>query len=108
VLSQEQIDEERVKQRLLKDVRSAEKGRVVSRQRLEVARKQGLRIPTEEEAMAGVRRTEEERGGKEAHKGQAGQGVTAKQRRLEQGKKTKGEIKAEETVKKVRRQTSKA
>lgn len=83
----------------------------MSRQRLEVARKQGLRIPTLEEAMAGVRKTEEEmkgRVGKEAHKGQAGQGMTAKQRRMEQGKKTKAEVKAEEMVKEARRQTSKA
>jgi small subunit ribosomal protein S17 len=100
-----------VEERLLKDVRSAEKGRAVSRQRLEVARKQGLRIPTLEEAMAGARTTEEEMRGrvrKEAHKGQAGQGMTAKQRRTEQGKKTKAEVKAEEMAKEARRQTSKA
>jgi small subunit ribosomal protein S17 len=103
-----------VQERLLKDVRSAQKGRQVSIHRLEAARKQGLKVPSLEEAMSGVRQTEEElksrevKGGKEAHRGQSGQRVTAKQRRVEQGKKTKGEVKAEEKVKSGRKQGSRA
>ena len=59
VLSQTQLDELRVKQRLLKDVRSAERGRETSIRRLALAKKQGLRIPTLEEAMEGTRLHEE-------------------------------------------------
>jgi small subunit ribosomal protein S17 len=114
VLTTEQLDEQRTRQRLLKDVRSAEKGRQVSVQRLEQARKQGLEIPSLEEAMRGLRTYEEElreRGvgvgrNAEKHKGQVGQQLTAKQRRMEAGKKLKEEAKAEEKVKSARRQTS--
>ncbi|KAJ4375242.1 hypothetical protein N0V83_002328 [Neocucurbitaria cava] len=111
VLSQVQLDELRVKQRLLKDVRSAERGRQTSVQRLTLAKKQGLEIPTLEEAMAGLRvHTEKEKRiaeavGKEAHKGQAGQAKTAKERSIAQGKKTKQEAKAEHKVKDARTQT---
>ncbi len=59
VLSQAQIDELRVKERLLKDVRRAERGRQVSIARLTLAKRQELRIPTLEEAMEGTRLTEE-------------------------------------------------
>jgi small subunit ribosomal protein S17 len=107
VLSQAQLDEQRIQQRLLKDVRSAERGREASVQRLAQARKQGLRIPTLEEAREGMRQhTEKERVRAEAHGGQAGQQKTAKERRLEQGKKTKAEVKAENKVKDARRQTA--
>ncbi|KAH7363742.1 hypothetical protein BKA66DRAFT_499149 [Pyrenochaeta sp. MPI-SDFR-AT-0127] len=107
VLSQTQLDELRVKQRLLKDVRSAEKGRDVSVRRLAIAKKQGLQIPTLEEAMEGLRVHEEvEKGRKEAHRGQGGQAKTAKERRLEQGKKTKAEASAESEVKEARTQTA--
>ncbi|KNG44382.1 nucleic acid-binding protein [Stemphylium lycopersici] len=41
VLSQAQLDEQRIKDRLLKDVRCAERGRQASVQRLAQARKQG-------------------------------------------------------------------
>jgi len=107
VLTQAQLDEQRIKERLLKDVRSAERGRQASIQRLALARKQGLTIPTLAEAMEGMRiHTEAEKARAEAHGGQAGQQKTAKERRLEQGKKTKAEVKAESKVKTARKQTA--
>ncbi|KAB2104242.1 hypothetical protein AG0111_0g7327 [Alternaria gaisen] len=107
VLSQAQLDEQRVKERLLKDVRAAERGRQTSIQRLAQARKQGLKIPTLEEAMEAMRRhTEAEKARAEAHDGQAGQQKTAKTRRVEQGKKTKAEVEAESKVKAARKQTA--
>ncbi|CAN9433586.1 unnamed protein product [Alternaria alternata] len=107
VLSQAQLDEQRVKERLLKDVRAAERGRQTSIQRLAQARKQGLKIPTLEEAMEAMRRhTEAEKARAEAHDGQAGQQKTAKTRRVEQGKKTKAEVEAESKVKNARKQTA--
>ena len=76
-------------------------------QRLAQARKQGLRIPTLEEAMEGMRlHTEKEKARLEAHGGQTGQQKTAKERRVEAGKKTKGEVKAENKVKDARTQTA--
>jgi small subunit ribosomal protein S17 len=111
VLTTEQLDAQRVKERLLKDVRSAQRGRQVSIHRLEQARKQGLEIPSLEEAMRGLRMYEEEMkergvgaGKAEKHKGQVGQQITAKQRRMEEGKKLKAEAKAEEKLKRARKQ----
>ncbi|CAA9957372.1 hypothetical protein CFE70_000933 [Pyrenophora teres f. teres 0-1] len=107
VLSQAQIEEQRVKDRLLKDVRSAQRGRQASVQRLAQARKQGLTIPTLEEAMENMRvHTDKEKARLEAHGGQAGQQKTAKERRMEQGKKTKAEARAEKRVKEARKQTA--
>jgi small subunit ribosomal protein S17 len=114
VLTTEQLDEQKLKQRLLKDVRSAQRGRQVSIHRLEQARKQGLQIPSLEEAMRGLRMYEadlKERGvgaGKDAekHKGQVGQQLTAKQRRIEAGRKLKEEVKAEKKVKAAREQVA--
>jgi small subunit ribosomal protein S17 len=106
VLSQAELDAERIKARLLKDVRCAERGRETSVQRLALAKKQGLRIPTLDEAREGMRvHTAAEKARLEAHGGQAGQMKTAKERRVESGKKTKGEVKAEAKVKDVRKQT---
>jgi small subunit ribosomal protein S17 len=104
VLSQAQLDEERIKERLLKDVRSAERGREISVQRLLKAKKEGLRIPTLEEAMQGMRvHTEAEKSrGVESHKGQVGQMKTGKERRVEAGRKKKEEVKAERRVKDAR------
>ncbi|KAF7455619.1 RpsQ Ribosomal protein S17 [Pyrenophora tritici-repentis] len=107
VLSQAQIEEQRVKDRLLKDVRSAQRGRQASVQRLAQARKQGLTIPTLEEAMENMRvHTDKEKARLEAHGGQAGQQKTAKERRMEQGKKTKAEGRAEKKAKEARKQTA--
>jgi small subunit ribosomal protein S17 len=113
VLTTEELDEQRVQDRLLKDVRSAAKGRQVSVARLEQAKKQGLQIPSLEEAMRGLRMYEEDlkaRGvgvsKEEKHKGQAGQQMTQKQRRMEAGKKIKAEAKAEEKLKRAKSQTA--
>jgi small subunit ribosomal protein S17 len=113
VLTTEELDKIRVEKRLLKDVRSAQKGRQVSVARIEQARKQGHRIPTLEEAMRGLKAYEEEmkergvgQGKEEKHKGQVGQQVTAKQRRVEAGKKTREEVKSEEKVRSARRQST--
>jgi|TARA_R110002003_G_scaffold63_15_gene5894 small subunit ribosomal protein S17 len=113
VLTPAQLEEQRIRQRLLKDVRSAHKGRQVSIHRIEQARKQGLEIPSLEEAMRGLRAYEadmRERGvgtGKEEkHKGQVGQQMTAKQRRMEGNRKEKEEKKAAEKVQRARQQTS--
>ncbi|KAL6707805.1 hypothetical protein ACN47E_003705 [Coniothyrium glycines] len=108
VLSQQQLEEERVRERLLKDVRSAQRGRDTSIQRLALAKKQGLAIPSLEEAMAGLKgfeKEQEER--RESLGGQAGQVKTAKERRAEEaGRKTKAEVRAEQKVKAARKQTT--
>lgn len=102
----------RIKQRLLKDVRSASNGRATSIQRLAQARRQGYKIPSLEEAMANVNLTEEveetKKDGRrsEAHAGQAGQIVTEKERRVEKGKVTKEERLAQKDVKNARQQTA--
>lgn len=105
MLTTQQLDELRIQQRLLKDVRSAREGRQTSIERLKAAQKQGLRIPTLEEAMAGQKAFEKESNERgEAHNGQAGQISTAKSRRVEKGKKTKGEVQAEGKVKEAMKQ----
>jgi small subunit ribosomal protein S17 len=79
--------------------------------RLKEARKAGYQIPDLETAMRNVRLQEaieaekQPKGGKQAHAGQAGQMVTAKERRKEQGEKTKAEIQSEEKVKNAQDQT---
>lgn len=115
VKTQEELDEERIRLRLLKDVRSAEKGRLVSQLRLKQAAKQGRTIPTLEQAMEGLRLYEEDlrargvgAGKKEKHKGQAGQQMTRKLRRMEEGRKIKEEKKAEEKAKKAKVQAEAA
>lgn len=120
ILTEDERMEIRIKERLLKDVRSATKGRIASAQRLKLARKQGYRIPSLEDAMANVRLAEEEeriraesgKGGKkvgtreEKHGGQAGQVVMAKERRAERGRETKEGRAAAEKVKEARKQTA--
>lgn len=113
VLTTEELEKTRVEKRLLKDVRSAKKGRQVSIARLALAKKQGYKIPTLEEAMRGTKEYEAEMkergvgsGKEEKHKGQAGQNMTAKRRRMEENRKTKEEAKAEKKVKNGRRQAT--
>ncbi|KAH7081854.1 hypothetical protein BKA63DRAFT_504782 [Paraphoma chrysanthemicola] len=113
VLTPEQLEQQRIRQRLLKDVRSAQKGKVASIQRINDARKQGLAIPTMEEAMRGLRAYEADlkaggvgSGKEEKHKGEVGQELTAKQRRMESNKKEKEDRKAEEKLQKAKEQTS--
>ncbi|KAF2445874.1 nucleic acid-binding protein [Karstenula rhodostoma CBS 690.94] len=107
ILSDEERMQIRIKERLLKDVRSAAKGRQTSLQRLAEARRQKLQIPSLEEAMANVRIAEQqEKAGKnEAHKGHTGQAETRKERRIEAGRERKQEKKAEAQVKRARAQT---
>lgn len=78
----------------------------MSVQRLAQARKQGLRIPTLEEAMERMKvHTEDQKARSEAHSGQAGQQKTAKERRVEAGKKMKDEAKTESKIKDAKKQT---
>jgi small subunit ribosomal protein S17 len=112
VLSQQQLDELRTQERLLKDVRSAGRGRQTSVQRLLHAEKRGFKIPTLEEAQAKLKAHEElarvqrEKDGKQAHKGQAGQLATGRQRKVQGGVKSKADKQAEEKVKIARKQTA--
>jgi small subunit ribosomal protein S17 len=99
VLSEKQLDELRTNERLLKDVRSAARGRQTSVQRLLHAEKQGYKAHQREQAGR-------EKDGKQAHKGQVGQLVTAKQRRVEASVKSKADKNAEEKMKSARRQTA--
>jgi small subunit ribosomal protein S17 len=106
VLTIEQLASLRLKTRLEKDVRSAERGRLTSKWRLKEAQKAGHAIPDLETAMRGVRLEEERRAeGGEAHRGQAGQAVTSKERRRVERVKTKEEVKAEAKVKRAKAQT---
>jgi small subunit ribosomal protein S17 len=81
--------------------------------RIEMAKKQGLQIPTLAEAMEGLKLYEQDlkergvgSGKEEKHKGNAGQHMTNKQRRMEEGKKTREEAKAEAKLKNARKQTT--
>lgn len=94
VLTEDQRMALRIQERIYKDVRSAARGRTVSKLRLERAKKQGYEIPDLETAMANVKLAEEQEkavreGGKgkakmaavrEAHKGQIGQMETVRKR----------------------------
>ncbi|KAF2845175.1 nucleic acid-binding protein [Plenodomus tracheiphilus IPT5] len=106
VLSEEQLEEERVKDRLLKDVRSARRGRDVSVQRLAQAKRLGFIVPTLEEAMQRQKAFEaSEKARIEAQGGQKGLAKAAHEKRLAQGKKTRREVKAEQKLKDARKQT---
>lgn len=98
---------QRVRERLMKDVRAAATGRQTSLQRLAEARRQKLEIPSLEEAMRNVRIAEQEEGtGRaEKHSGQTGQAETNKARRTEAGKETRSEKNAKEEVKSAATQT---
>lgn len=109
VLTTEELDAKRLREKLMKDVRSAQRGRQASIDRLKEAKKQGHTIPTLEEAMRGLKMFEQDLkdrgigvGKEEKHKGEAGQQMTGKQRRMEEGKKLKEEAKAEEKARKAR------
>lgn len=79
----------RLKERLEKDVRSKQRGRLTSIWRLKEARAAGYKIPELETAMRNVRIQEEKsKDGEEAHKGQVGQIITAKERRRIERQKT--------------------
>lgn len=108
VLSQAQLDEQRLHDKLLKDVRSAARGRQASVTRLAQARRMGLQIPSLEEAERKGKEFEEDlrrRGVRdEAHRGQAGQEATKAAKKKEERRIAREEKKAEEKVKSARRQ----
>lgn len=113
MLSQTQLDAQRVQDRLLKDVRAAARGRQVSIQRLAVARKQGLVIPSLEEAQSRAKAFEEEVRARREGEGKAAMreksrgagGVGKSGRAGESGGKTKEEKKSENKLREARRQT---
>ncbi|KAH9864599.1 hypothetical protein J1614_010534 [Plenodomus biglobosus] len=106
VLSEEQLEEARVRDRLLKDVRSAHRGREISVQRIAKAKKLGFQIPTLEEATQRQKAFEaSEKARIEALGGQKGQAKAAHEKRLAQGTKTRREVKAEQKLKDARKQT---
>ncbi|KAF1350317.1 nucleic acid-binding protein [Lizonia empirigonia] len=113
VLNADELDALRTQERLLKDVRAAERGREVSVQRLAQAQKQGIRIPTLEEAVEKLRVHEElektrlaNRGGKEAHRGQGGQRETKRERRKAEKVKSREERHAAERAEKAKKQVA--
>ncbi|KAI8938996.1 hypothetical protein NX059_004840 [Plenodomus lindquistii] len=106
VLTEAQLEEERIRERLLKDVRSAHRGRDVSVQRVAQAKKLGFQVPTLEEATQKLKQYQaSEKARIEAHGGQKGQAKAAHEKRLAQGKKTRKEVKAEQKLKDARKQT---
>ncbi|KAF2730075.1 nucleic acid-binding protein [Polyplosphaeria fusca] len=103
VLSQKERLDLRIKEKLLKDVRSATRGRQVSKVRLDMAKKRGYKIPSLEEAFRNVTLVETEEKasendsiGAEVHEEQAGQVETAKERRREKGTETAEEKEVKE------------
>ncbi|KAF2478134.1 uncharacterized protein BDR25DRAFT_308945 [Lindgomyces ingoldianus] len=101
----------RVTQRLEKDVRAAERGRRTSKLRLQAAKEKGYEIPDLEAALRNVRIREAEEAAKgnkgttQAHTGQVGQVLTAKERRRQDRERAKGERKAEAEAKRSKKQT---
>ncbi|KAJ4352993.1 hypothetical protein N0V95_003786 [Ascochyta clinopodiicola] len=111
VLNADELDTLRTQERLLKDVRAAQRGREASVQRLALAAKQGVRIPTLEEAVEKLRVHEEtektraaNRGGKEAHRGQGGQTETKRERRKAEKVKSRAERHAAERAESAKKQ----
>lgn len=110
VMNDEERKAERIKQRLLKDVRSAQRGRVASIMRLKQAETEGYEIPDLETAMRNVRLREAEEAkrkgdGAEKHEGQAKQMISKKEQRRLERQKAKGERRAGEKVKEAKLQT---
>ncbi|KAF2001402.1 hypothetical protein P154DRAFT_392549, partial [Amniculicola lignicola CBS 123094] len=88
-----------IQARLLKDVRSAARGRKASKDRIKEARKQGIRIPSMEEAMANTRRMEREEAERTGAKKTGSQllegALSGRERRRLEREKTQGEREAE-------------
>ncbi|ORY11795.1 hypothetical protein BCR34DRAFT_483536 [Clohesyomyces aquaticus] len=101
---------QRIQQRLLKDVRRAEMGKIVAKLRIEAAKEKGYEVPGLEEAMRNVRIMEErerEKGTKgqvQVKGGKEGQVGSARERRRVEREKTEGERKAEKKVMKEARE----
>lgn len=114
VLSAEELDKLRVQERLLKDVRAAERGREASVQRLKQAKKQRVQIPSLEEAMEKMRLHQEmeksraAKGGKEAHAGQGGQVETKRERKRAEKIKSRQERHAAERAEIAKKQVAQA
>ncbi|KAF9696460.1 hypothetical protein EKO04_005549 [Ascochyta lentis] len=111
VLNADELDALRTQERLLKDVRAAQRGREASVQRLAQAAKQGVRIPTLEEAVEKLRVHEEtektraaNKGGKEAHRGQGGQTETKRERKKAEKVKSRAERHAAERAESAKKQ----
>lgn len=110
VLNAEELDKLRTQERLLKDVRAAERGRQASVQRLALAKKQGVRVPTLEEAMEKMRvhqeieKTRAASKSKEAHAGQGGQRETKRERRKAEKIKSRAERHAAERAESAKKQ----
>ncbi|KAJ4323156.1 hypothetical protein N0V94_002042 [Neodidymelliopsis sp. IMI 364377] len=113
VLNEKELGEVRMQERLLKDVRAAGRGRATSVQRLAQAEKQGLRIPSLEEAMEKLKVHQEiektraaSKTGKEAHRGQGGQTETKRERKKAEKIKNRTERLAEERLRNAQKQTA--
>lgn len=111
VLTEEQLMQRRLEQRLEKDVRSKERGRLISVWRLKEARAAGYKIPDLETAMRNVRLQEAEEAAKlskkggQAHSGQTGQMQTAAElKRLQRAKTAAAEKAAEAKLKEAKKQ----
>lgn len=111
VLNAEELHKLRVEQRLLKDVRAAERGRTTSLQRLKEAKKQHVRIPTLEEATEKMRLHQElqktqaaNRTGTQAHPGQGGQKETKRERKKAEKVKSRAERHAAERAENAKKQ----
>jgi len=104
--------QKRLEQRLEKDVRSKERGRLTSIWRLKEARAAGYTIPDVETAMRNVRLQEAEEAEKQAkasgqaHAGQSGQMQTAREKkRLQREKTAEAEREAVSKLKQAKNQT---
>jgi small subunit ribosomal protein S17 len=88
-----------IRERLAKDVRSAARGRKVSKERIKEARRQGLEVPDLEEAMRNTRLMEEEDRLREEKGGKGrvpiGHRVTNREKRAEERRKAGEARKAE-------------
>lgn len=110
ILSVEELDELRTQERLLKDVRAAERGRSASVQRLKEARRQNVKIPTLEQAVKKLRLHEEAEktraasAPKGAHPGQGGQRETKRERRKAEKIKSRTERHAAERTEAAKKQ----
>lgn len=104
--------QKRLEERLEKDVRSKQRGRLTSIWRLKEARAAGYKIPDLETAMRNVRLQEAEEAekqakqGGQAHSGHTGQMKTARElKRLQRAKTAAAEKEAEQKLKQAKKQT---
>ena len=110
ILSVEELDKLRTHERLLKDVRAAERGRSASVQRLKEAKRQNVKIPTLEQAVKKLRLHEEAEktraasAPKGAHPGQGGQRETKRERRKAEKIKSRTERHAAERAEAAKKQ----